>query len=650
MAVRFLTEQSDRSSVHQFTAQIIGVSSLGFNKCLQFNYASELPSDMELLLEGPKEYIEILRVWVGQSNIICIEAALTNSRTRCFGDLSKAQGAEYTSVREFRFLWSERIDQLEVYVNFYSRKPVQLAKREVHKSVDEEWKDACCCGLKFTTTKRRTFDVRPLSGFTFRTGYQVELHSGNFNGIIAKTNMNSEGNARIAALGFVFLDGSETCQSIASFRHVKQSWWNTITDTLKMYIQPKEYLQKHFPLLNKCLESIRKSRRLRVIRGMLVQILIPLFDVVSDFWVASIYYRRGYVPVALIIMLFTFLPHLIYTITYAIEGVLGSSEWSVYTEGVLGSIYNYECSGIWFVDVLIKILIFPFHVLWVSLHFHLGLVRRALEIIRLARSRDMSTDSVRHQPFRNLRTNEWARSLILEFWFESIPQLIFQTTMFFVLLREEESESRSLSLYSSLVASSIMTIQQSVIVRSFLKTTKLSRTNLLRLILSDYLSFFPIISIFRDSVEELELEDYDERLRDLWGALCQVLRVNRSLKKCVLSVKKKSDPWLINAMEVLEALLDNTSIRLHLLEVRFIFEVPMNKEYCEVLDHVCRSLVLQGRTKALNLVFLRQVDIYQEEFNPNWMDEGEVKHGDLVIKWKAPGRRAMKYIIMQSIE
>lgn len=645
MAVRFANEAPfHREDDYKFTTQFIGVSSLGFNTTLHFHDSSELPANMDLFLDGANEYIETLRIWVGKSSIVGIEAVLTNDRTQSFGDTVRVHGEGHKTLakKEFRFDLNEKVKSIEIYVNFCSRRRDQVTKREVHKTVDEEWRDACCCGLTFTTTKQRTFDVRPVSGLTFRTGYRVDVHSGNFNGIVAQTKMNSEGRLRIAALGFVFLEGSGGVRSVASFRHVSRSWWRNLTDWFKTYVQPKEFLTRRFPNFQTCWDSLRRSRRLHIVRAFLLQIFIPVFDVASDFWVASTYYRRGHLIVATIIMLFTFLPHVIYTIAYAIEGVFGSLEWSVYTEGVFGSIYNYECTGVWAVDVLIKTIVFPFHVLWVSLRFHLGLFRRAIEIIRLARSIHMTTDSFKHQAIREIRKNEWARSLILEFWFESIPQLLFQTTMFFIL-KMDDSDSQSLSLYLSLAASFIMTLHQAFIVVSFLKTTKLSKTNLLRLILSDYLSFFPIVSIFRDSTEDLELEDYDERLRDLWGALCQVLRVNQSLERCILTIKQKSDPWLINTMEVLEAFMDNTSIRLHLLEVRFLFEEPMDKAFCESFDHVFREIVSRGQAKRLDIVFLRQVDIYQEKINPDLSEEGEVTYGDLILKWKAPGPSAMKY-------
>jgi len=56
-------------------------------------------------------------------------------------------------------------------------------------------------------------------------------------------------------------------------------------------------------------------------------------------------------------------------------------------------------------------------------------------------------------------------------------------------------------------------------------------------------------------------------------------------------------------MEVLEAFMDNTNIRLHLLEVRFLFEEPMDEAYCESFDRVFCEIVSRGRAKRLDIVF-----------------------------------------------
>lgn len=305
--------------------------------------------------------------------------------------------------------------------------------------------------------------------------------------------------------------------------------------------------------------------------ALIIEVLLPLYDVVSDINAGEVYIVGNVYWAAALILFFVILLHLILSLASMVEMMIGIGEFDDLSNSIVQFYKSNPASSNW-VDVTLKSLTLPIFALFNFVWFVTTLIGQGFRLLyrSLVVPSLPSRSSTKHQNrkdlrLRNVKEENWSKNIVLELIFETIPELLIQIIAAAVTGVHSLS---SFAILSSICTSAVNLVHQSFVIAGFMRTTNLSYWSTVRYTLSSSFDFFPLLNPYRNATEHLLIYFYDSSLLlQLWGALCAVLKKNTSLKMLTLYLEDDND-WIEMLTVLLEAVLSNKHLSLDFVEVR----------------------------------------------------------------------------------
>jgi len=307
------------------------------------------------------------------------------------------------------------------------------------------------------------------------------------------------------------------------------------------------------------------------LRTLVLHVALPLFDVVSDFAAGYLYRDKKAYLITGLILLFVLLPHIVLSIVLISEMTIDVGEFDEYPKFIV-RFYKSKPTPFRIVNHVIKFLTLPVLVILNFVWFLASLIWFGLVLVQkiVVSLYADSRKRVGHRHpedlrLKNVKEESGSKNIILELVFESIPQLLTQTTAAVTVWKT--NPLKSFPIMSSIVMSALNLAHQSWVIIGFMKTTHMTYWNTMRYMLSSSLDFFPLLNLYRNGTEHVLIQFYDSSvLLELWGALCDLLKKNTSLKALTLYLEDVYD-WMDMSLDVMEAILANERLALDFLEV-----------------------------------------------------------------------------------
>lgn len=516
-----------------------------------------------------------------------------------------------------------------------------------------EWGRKCAqlCGIEFKTSSKRKFSVRSSYPGMFKTAYDVNVGIGICKGIIIATS--SYDPEVITGVKFVFDKKHKKTQP------PKKGIKGTLTAWGKWFYE-KSWNIIFLTPRNACIACSPKwlVDILRYIGMLVFMVLFPLYDIGTDV-VAAYYYvnnEKAYIITGLI-LLFILLPHLVLSFVLILEMAWNEGEFDEYPK-TLVKLYTSRITPIFILDIFLKILTTPIFAFAILFHFLFSVAWRGIlllgRIFCLVEGVVEDLVGQRHpQDLRveNARDASWAKKLFVELIFETIPQLLTQVAAVLLVVDTSDKLSTIAPVVASLLGTAVNLAHKGLSLLGFMWTTGLTFSNSLRIMFSSALDFFPIFNIYKNSIERVLFQYYDNpMLLELWEPMQRVLKKNKSLKTIVLYLEDERD-WLDMCLELLDTVIENDSMELDVVDVCVesfqAWEAKKVAVRIEEFKQKFGELLMKGKTKRLYFLIDSTVDIGIGTLPDPTSRENEREVGGLKWKWQwPPGKTArVEYFI-----
>lgn len=245
----------------------------------------------------------------------------------------------------------------------------------------------------------------------------------------------------------------------------------------------------------------------------------------------------------------------------------------------------------------------------------------------------------------NVKEDAWSKTILLELFFETIPQLMTQVSALSALYGSDDFV-RGFPIISSIVVSIINLMHQCFILRGFMYVTDLTFLNTIRYMLSGALDFFPLLNLYRNTAEHILIQYCDNPvLLELWGPLQNVLKRNTSLKVMTVYLEDSRD-WMDMSLEMLDSVSANDRMQLDVLDVCVEAE---NAEQArkvavrmEELKTKFYDLLKKNRAKSIYFLIDSTVDIGVLEAPDEQMTAASKEVDGFKWSWEWPGGKTAR--------
>ena len=179
-------------------------------------------------------------------------------------------------------------------------------------------------------------------------------------------------------------------------------------------------------------------------RHLVLHVILPLYDVVSDVVAGYYYYDEEVYIITALILLFVLLPHIILSLTLILEMILGIGEFDEYPKALV-SFYKSKPTPINILNNTLKLITLPLFTLLNFFWFFTSLIGLAIKLLGklfcLAGAAIVSRVGQRHpETLRvdNVKDDAWSKTILLELFFETIPQLMTQVSALSALYESDD--------------------------------------------------------------------------------------------------------------------------------------------------------------------------------------------------------------------
>jgi len=395
------------------------------------------------------------------------------------------------------------------------------------------------------------------------------------------------------------------------------------------------------------------------LRNLVLHVCLPLYDVVSDVVAGYYYYDEEVYLITALILLFILLPHILLSLTLILEMIVDVGEFDEYPKALV-RFYKSKPTPFNLLNNTIKFITLPLFTLLNFFWFFTSLITRA--IVLLGRLFCLLGTAVaqrvgqRHpETLRvdNVKDDAWSKTILMELFFETIPQLVTQVSALAALYGSDDFV-RGFPIVSSVVVSVINLMHQTFILRGFMYTTDLTLLNTIRYMLNGALDFFPLLNLYRNSTEHVLIEYCDNPvLLELWGPLQSILGRNTSLKALTLYLEDTRD-WMDMSMDLLDSVAANEKMHLDVLDVCVEAEnaEQARKVAVRMEDLKARfyELLRKNRTKRIFFLIDSTVDIGIVEAPIDQMTVVSKEVDGFKWSWEWPGGKTarLEYKIEQA--
>ena len=329
---------------------------------------------------------------------------------------------------------------------------------------------------------------------------------------------------------------------------------------------------------------------LTFVRVLVMHVLLPLYDVISDLVVAYHYQKEEELYyISVLIVFFVLLPHLIQSTFLVFEIIANVGAFDDYPKFIV-DFYQSNPTPFPLLNLVFKILTLPLFAVFHFFLFFINMFAYAVRAVFRVRSNaeKIHSDTVGQRHPRELRAenvkdDNWSKTVVIELLFETIPQMVVQLAAFGALVDSNDS-IRSFPVISSMVVSFLNFAHKCWILRGFMKVAEMTVFNTFRIISSSALDFFPIFDLYKDTAEFVLVQFFDNpMLLELWGPFKSIVSHNRTLKALTMYLEDVRD-WLKMSVQLLDSLSENEDASLETLDV--CVEAPNTEEAQKVGQHI----------------------------------------------------------------
>lgn len=384
---------------------------------------------------------------------------------------------------------------------------------------------------------------------------------------------------------------------------------------------------------------------LTTLRMLIFQLVMPLYDIASDGMAAYAYFREQVREVGLLIVLFILMPHIIQSLSLIYEMIIKHGEFDEYPK-MLVRFYKAALAPRAILSNIIKFATAPFFTLlsfiwFIGTVFQNGwvLIQELLFVGKfVAGVAKRHADDLRE---KNVKQDSWSKVIFNEVCFESFPQFTVQLAALVSLYGSSDS-IESYPIYASIVVSAIMLLRQAWIFTGFMLKTSLSFVNSVRIVFSSALDFFPIFSLYSNTVRHTLFRFYNNPVfLELWGPLCNIIKEVSSLKAITLYLEQ-GDVWFDMSMQMLDSIAKNENMHLDMIDICVEDNVDLVVARKDDLKKRMYGLLTNQKTKKIYLLIHAGADLGIMEESVEETTKEQVVESGIRWTWKSPGGRTAR--------
>eukprot|EP00210_Caulerpa_lentillifera_P005130 g4902.t1 len=623
-----------------------------------------------VLFERGDVLLREIALYMGKDNIVGLEATLTSGRKSQFGFIP-AQPSPEIKFHKFVFQSEEAVTKLDLYYNFSglaankeasylsagrsgdvesgAAKSQTQATPESDPAGEATSKEfelsllaARCCGIDFTTSKGRRFKAMSWRTLGFQTRCEVNVASGFCCGILTSVSNN------ISLFGLLFLkelDSPDANGESNQAPMIGPSKFKQDSSARKGVLPFVCRIIRGWNLFVLRFISISVLAALVTLRMLIFQLVLPLYDIVSDGMASYVYFKEQIDEVGFLIAIFIFMPHMIQSLSLIFEMIIEHGEFDEYPKAIV-RFYRSTLSPKAIISNIIKFATSPLFMflnfLWfIGTLFQNGwvLIQELLFVARfVAREGKRHVDDLRE---KNVKQDSWSKVIFSEIVFESFPQFIVQITALFNFSSSNDA-IKTYPIFASISVSAIMLLRQAWIFTRFMLKTSLSFVNSVRIVFSSALDFFPIFSLYSNTIRHALFRFYNNPvMMELWGPLCKIMKEVSSLKAITLYLEH-GQVWFDMSMQMLDAISANEYISLEMLDICVEDNTELVVSKREDLKKRMYSLLTTKKVEKIYLLIHCGADLGIMEESVEETTKEEVIENGIRWTWKWPGGRTAR--------